>query len=135
MRKISVIFFAVMVSCVFFCSGVDATRIYDPKLSPENIAIVDNGIKYMPNSIYDHTKGRYYYVEAWDVNTGKKLWEQKIYEILYDLTMEQDVQDRDITSLRVGDGKLIIANENNDEYELSLTTREVTKIAAPKLKE
>ena len=135
MRKISVIFFAVMVSGVLFYSGVQASRMLDKRFSPENVAILDNGIKYMPNSVYDPEKGREYYIEAWDVKTGEKLWEQKIYEILYDLTMEQDAQDRNITSLHVVDGKLMIENENKDEYVLDLGSREVTKITDSKPKE
>jgi len=135
MSKISIILLAAVVFGIFFCGVTEASRIYDKKLAPENVAIVNNGIRYIPNSVYDPQKGREYYIEAWDDKTRVKLWEQKIYEILYDLNMEQDVQDRDITDLHVVDGKLMIANENNDEYVLDLDTKEVMKITAPKSNE
>ncbi len=127
MRKIYMFVFFLTVCCIVFSGRAEATRMFDKRLSPESVAIVDNGIKYMPRSSYDPKKGRIFYIEAWDAQTQTKLWEQKIYEIQYDLTLEHDVQDRLILSLRIKDGKLIITNEGGDQYELDLNTREVTK--------
>jgi len=130
MKKANIIL--IIVLFYFFASSnlVKATRIYDEKLLPENIAIIDNGIKYIPNSYYDSTKGRTFYIEAWDIMSGKKLWEQKIYEIKYNLSLEQDVQDVFITSLRIEKGKLIIKNEKDEEYTLDLNTKEVEQNSA-----
>ena len=135
MKKIYTVLLTVVVFCVFFPCRSEASRVFrgmDNSFSPENVAISNNGIKYVPNSYYDASKGRTYFIEVWDVKTEKKLWERKIYETIYDLTEEQDVQDRFITSLRVEGRKLIITNENGDVYELNLDTKEVAKTATSK---
>jgi len=125
MGKLRIAIMLIVISFFLFPNVLEASRPYDKRLEPENLAVIDNGIKYIPISYYDSTKGRTFFVQAWDIKVGEKLWEQKIYEIKYDLNLEQDVQDRFVTSLRIENGKLLIKNENNDEYELDLKTKTV----------
>ena len=129
MKKVNIILIVALFSSVIFFSMAEATRIFNEKLLPENVAIIDKGIKYIPNFYYDSSRGTMHYVEAWDVETGKKIWEQKIYEIIFDLSFEQDVQERFIISLEVRDNKLIVVTEAGGRYVVDLKTREVAVIS------
>ena len=135
-KKVNIILIIVLFSSVIFSSMAEASKMFDKKLLSGNVVIIDNGIKYIPISYYDSSKGRTHFVEAWDIKTDKKLWEQKIYETIYDLSFEQDVQDRMITSLSVRDNKLIVINEVGEIYEVDLKTKKVIKkskdVPAPK---
>ena len=67
------------------------------------------------------------YVVAVDPVTGKELWTLRIYDVIYDGAMEEDVQDVFIASLRaVGDRHVEIVDENGRRYLLDVTTRSVT---------
>jgi hypothetical protein len=67
------------------------------------------------------------YIEARDFNTGRLLWELRVYEIKYEPGLEQDVQDIFITSLKVMDGKLQVANEKGDKFVVDLAQRKVVQ--------
>ena len=65
------------------------------------------------------------YVEARDVGSGKLLWELRVYEIKVDQNLERDVQNIFITSLKIADGKLQVANEKGDKFVVDLSKRKV----------
>lgn len=67
-------------------------------------------------------------IEAWDIKTNRMLWDLKIYETKYAPTLEQDVQDVYIASLKIENGKLLITNERNEKYALNLETKQVEPI-------
>lgn len=52
-------------------------------------------------------------------------WWKQIYVVKYDTSLETDIQDVFITSLKVKDDKLIIKNERGYIYSLDLETLEV----------
>jgi outer membrane protein assembly factor BamB len=64
-------------------------------------------------------------VVAKDEKTGKVLWTKKVYIVKYDPNLESDVQDCFITELRFEDGKLIVSNEKNEQFELDPATQAV----------
>ena len=96
---------------------------YAKRSAPKEIEpVIYNNIKYTAPLTHD------YIVEAWDIKTNKKLWEKKIYDIKYDLSLEEDVQWVFIKSLSIENGNLLITNEKNDIYELDLKDKSVRKI-------
>jgi hypothetical protein len=66
-------------------------------------------------------------VIATDAPSGRELWRQRIYTVRYDRTLEQDVQDVFITSLKIRGNVLLITNERGERFELDLSTRKVTR--------
>jgi len=67
------------------------------------------------------------YIEATSLETGKLLWELRVYEIKYDPNWEGDAQDIFITSLKIVDGNLEILNEAGDKFVVDLAKRKVIK--------
>jgi len=65
------------------------------------------------------------YVEAVALDTGKMLWELRVYEIKYDARVEGDVQDIFITSLKLVNGNLDVLNEAGDKFVVDVTKRKV----------
>jgi len=65
------------------------------------------------------------YIEAVAVDTGKVLWELRVYEINYDASVEGDVQDIFITSLKIVDGNLVALNQAGDKFVVDVTKRKV----------
>src|SRR5437016_2903904 len=66
-------------------------------------------------------------VIATDASSNRELWRQRIYAIAYDRTLEQDVQDVFITSLKLRGNVLAITNERGECFVLDLSTRKVTR--------
>ena len=67
------------------------------------------------------------YIQANNVETGKLLWELRVYEFKYDANLEGDVQDVFITSLRLVDGNLEVVNERGDTFVVDIAKRKVIK--------
>jgi hypothetical protein len=85
--------------------------------------------------IYQNTKyiapnsdGRRAYIEAQDVKTGRKLWEQTIFTTPVIPLLEEDVQWVFIKGLRIEKGHLVITDEKNRRYFLNLITRKVKRL-------
>jgi hypothetical protein len=66
-------------------------------------------------------------VIATDASSSRELWRQRIYAIRHDPTLEQDVQDVFITSLKRRGHVLLITNERGERFALDLSTRKVTR--------
>ena len=95
----------------FLCCDVnmvEAKRLPPQKVEP----VIYNGVKYTA------THEKMGYVEAWNIKTGEKLWEKKVYDVKIDPNIETDVQWVFITNLSIKDGKLIVVNESGDRYEI-----------------
>lgn len=130
MKKLILVLMIAIAFSFIFCNITEAER-----LAPKKVElVVYNDIKY--------TSDKMNYVEAWDAQTGKKFWELKVYDVIYDqvhnvtgrdgqvyrrLKSEKDFQEVWINSLRIEDGKLIVTNERNEEYEVNLETKEINK--------
>ena len=116
MKKI--VFLTVIFSLItfMFCSFVYAKGIsLRKKNRPSKIApLIYKGIKFVaPNTVKEMG-----YVQAWDVETDKKVWEKKAYSVIkIPFFFEEDVF---IISLRVEDGKLVVGNENGREYKIDI---------------
>jgi hypothetical protein len=67
------------------------------------------------------------YVQAASAGTDKLLWELRIYEVKHHPKLESDVQDIFITSLKVVEGNLEVANEAGDKFVVDLSKRKVIK--------
>jgi hypothetical protein len=67
------------------------------------------------------------YIEAWDVQTNKKLWDLTIFTNRIDPTLEEDVQWVFIKALNIRDGALIVTSERDKIYRVDLKTKTVTE--------
>ena len=85
--------------------------------------VVHKGVRYVaPND-----NGRRAYVEAWDVQTNKKLWELAVFTNRIDPGLEEDVQWVFIKALSVRGGMLIVTSERGETYQIDLNTRTITQ--------
>jgi hypothetical protein len=79
---------------------------------------VANGIKYIaPNKI--GTKG---IIQAWNIKTGKKLWQKTLYTVRLNPKLETDVQWLYIQSIQIKGNQIIATNEQNQRYSINLKT-------------
>jgi hypothetical protein len=64
-------------------------------------------------------------VQAFDVSSGHKLWETKIYHVWIMPLAEEDNQSVFISSMQIQGEKLLVTNENGNGYRLDLKTGRV----------
>src|SRR5213592_4315263 len=94
-----------------------AKRVAPAEVKP----VVHQGVRYIaPND-----DGRRAYIEAWDVQTNKKLWDLTIFVNRIDPKLEEDVQWVFIKALRFQDGTLIVTPEGGKTYRVDLKTKAV----------
>ncbi|MFH1692237.1 MAG: hypothetical protein ABIC68_06730 [Candidatus Omnitrophota bacterium] len=67
------------------------------------------------------------YIEAKNIETDEIIWKKEIYQIPLNPIMEQDIQWVMITKIEMKDNKLLISNENEQNYLLDLETLEIEK--------
>jgi hypothetical protein len=106
------------------CSGAYAKR-----LAPKDVAPVTfEGVRYSAPEwgVRGETQIGGYLL-ATDAKTGKPLWGLWVYEIKYNADLEEDVQDIFITSLKILDGRLHVANEAGDQFVVDLSQRMVVE--------
>jgi hypothetical protein len=105
---------ALLLPCLAF-----AKRLAPAEVEP----VIHQGVRYIaPND-----DGRRGYIEAWDVQTNKKLWDLTIFTNRIDPTLEEDVQWVFIKALNIRDGALIVASEQDKIYSVDLKTKAVTQ--------
>jgi len=126
MKKITVSIVFVLVVCFVFSNMVAASRIWDEKLTPEHLAIVADGVTYIPAYEYYSQERKISFLEARDATTNKLLWRQKVYEVPYIRGLEDDVQDIPITSLRIENGSVIVENQTGEVYAVDIESHKVT---------
>jgi hypothetical protein len=96
-----------------------AKRAFPAKVEP----LTYQGIRYIaPND-----DGRRGYIQAWDVQTNKKLWELTVFTNRIDPRLEEDVQWVFINKLNVHDGTLLVASERGNTYQIDLKTKAITQ--------
>ena len=116
MSRFVLIFIAV---ALLVPSLVLAKRVAPARVEP----VVYQGIRYIaPND-----DGRRAYIEAWDVQINKKLWDLTIFKNRIDPTLEQDVQWVFIKELNIRDGALVVTSERDKIYRVDLKTKTVTE--------
>jgi hypothetical protein len=105
------------------CSAI-AKRAAPAKVEP----VIHEGVRYVaPND-----DGRRAYIEAWDVQTNKKLWELTVFTNRRDPTLEEDVQWIFIKSLGLRDGMLMVTSERGKTYQIDLKTKAITQFGVAK---
>ena len=91
--------FVLMFLTVLLPSLALAKRAAPAKVEP----VIHQGVRYTaPND-----DGRRAYIETWDVQTNKKLWDLTIFTNRIDPKLEEDVQWVFIRTLNVQDGTLL----------------------------
>jgi hypothetical protein len=96
-----------------------AKRVAPAKVEP----VIYQGVRYIaPND-----DGRRAYIEAWDIQTNKKLWDLTIFTNRIDPTLEEDVQWIFIKTLNIRDGALTVTSERDKIYRIDLKTKIVTE--------
>jgi hypothetical protein len=96
-----------------------AKRVEPPKVEP----VIHGAIRYVaPND-----DGRRAYIEAWDVQTNKKLWDLTVFTNRIDPKLEEDVQWVFINELSVRDGTLLVTSERGNTYQVNLSTKAITQ--------
>jgi hypothetical protein len=99
---------------------ISAKRSAPAKVDP----VIHEGIRYFaPND-----DGRRAYIEAWDVQTNRKLWDLTVFTNRIDPTLEEDVQWTFIKSLSLRDGTLMVTSERGKTYQIDLKTKAITQI-------
>jgi hypothetical protein len=97
-----------------------AKRTAAPKVEP----VVYERVRFTaPND-----NGRRAYVQAWDAETGRKLWEVTVFRNFIRPWMEECVQWVFVRELRIVNGKLIVLAERDRLYSVDLKTRAVGKL-------
>ncbi|HEX3228468.1 MAG TPA: hypothetical protein VHQ95_05850 [Pyrinomonadaceae bacterium] len=113
-RFILVIFVLVLLPCL-----ASAKRAAPARVEP----VIQDGIRYVaPND-----DGRRAYIEAWDGQTNKKLWELTVFTNRIDPKLEEDVQWVFIDKLGARDGTLMVKSESGNTYQVDLKTKAVTQ--------
>src|SRR5207248_1843499 len=96
-----------------------AMRSAPPRVEPA----IHDSIRYVaPND-----DGRRAYIEAWDVQTNKKLWELTVFANHIEPRLEEDVQWVFINKLNVRDGTLLVTSERGNTYQIDLKTKAITQ--------
>ena len=96
-----------------------AKRAAPAKVEP----VIYQGVRYVA-PIDD---GRRAYIEAWDIQTNKKLWELPIFANRIDPKLEEDVQCVFINKLSIRGDVLIVTSERGATYQIELKTKAITE--------
>jgi hypothetical protein len=100
----------------------DAKRIPPAKVAP----VVSESIRYVaPND-----DGWRAYIEAWDIQTNRKLWNLTVFTNRIDPKLEEDIQWVFISELSLRDGTLIVKSERGTTYQVDLRTKAITECDA-----
>jgi len=96
-----------------------AKRAAPPRAEP----VIHDGIRYVaPND-----DGRRAYIEAWNVQTDKKVWDLTIFTNRIEPGLEEDVQWVFIKAMSVEDAMLLVTSERGKTYQIDLRTKAITQ--------
>ena len=102
---------------VLLPGAAQAKRAPAPKVEP----VVYQGVRYTaPND-----QGRRGYIQAWDNQTQKRLWEVTVFQNKINPALEEDVQWVFIRRIEVKEGQLRVFSERGQVYSVDLKTRAV----------
>lgn len=89
---------------------------YAKRKAPKPVPpVIWQGVKYVASHQMGH-------VQAFDLASGRKLWETKVYHVWIMPLAEEDVQWVFICNMQVQDGMLVVSNEAGKTYRLDLQT-------------
>src|SRR5882724_12338511 len=115
-------FVPTLVLTVFLSGSISAKRIAPAAVEP----VIHQGIRYVaPND-----DGRRAYIEAWDVQTNKKLWDLTVFTNRIDPKLEEDVRWVFIITMSMRDHTLIVRSERGTTYQIDLQTKAITQSEA-----
>jgi outer membrane protein assembly factor BamB len=80
--------------------------------------VVWQGVEYRAPLDVDHMG----HVQAFELQSRRKLWETKVYHVWIVPLLEEDVQWVFVSSMQVQGGKLVVRNEHGKSYRLDLKT-------------
>ena len=87
-----------------------AKRAAPPRVEP----VIHDGSRYVaPND-----DGRHAYIEAWDIQTNKKLWALTVFTNRVEPRLEEDVQWVFINKLNFLDDTLLVTSERGNTYRI-----------------
>jgi hypothetical protein len=81
-------------------------------------SVVWQGVEYRAPLDVEHMG----YVQAFELSSGQKLWETKVYHVWIMPLLEEDVQWVFVSAIEVQGGKLLVRNENGKSFRLDLKT-------------
>ncbi len=111
---IPVLFAVALVPCL-----ASAKRAVPTKVDP----VIYEGVRYVaPND-----DGRRGYIQAWDVQTDRKLWDLTVFTNRIDPKLEEDIQWVFISDLSLRNGTLIVKSERGTTYQVDLRTKAITE--------
>jgi hypothetical protein len=100
-------------------------RVGPPKIKPVTIGKVRfEAIHWGKTRGFGQNGG---YVAALDVSSGEELWTVKVYDVVYEEPMEEDVQDVFIERMKAEGDRLLITDEKKRRYLLDPKTRKVSR--------
>ena len=68
------------------------------------------------------------YIAAFDPASGRELWTLKVYDVVYDPKMEEDVQDVFVRKMtKISPSGLLIVDEKGRRYRVDVKARTVTR--------
>lgn len=107
---------------VLLALGVPQTAQAKRRPPPVITPVVKGGIRYVvPHFGALHGKEQNGgYVQAWEVGSGKLLWDRMVYRVVYDGKLERDAQDVFITRISVAEQTLLVENELGERFEMDL---------------
>jgi hypothetical protein len=112
-------FISIFLPFVLLAALTSAKRAAPTKIEP----VIHDDVRYVaPND-----DGRRAYIEAWDVQTNRKLWSLTVFTNRIDPKLEEDIQWVFINELSLHDGTLIVAPERGNTYQVDLRTKAITQ--------
>lgn len=100
---------------ILFISIVPSKTVCAKRVPPPEVqSVIFQGLKFVAPNMPE----RIGWVEAWDVETNKKIWEKRVYKITIDPRMEADVQWIFISALKLEKGILVVLDEKGKRYEI-----------------
>lgn len=107
------------------------TTVHGKRKAPELVKpVVYEGIVYSAPAFLK--KGSQFirgqYIEAHRQDTKEKLWDLKVYTVIYQQQKETDVQDVFISKLEVIEGNLIVTDELGRRFKVDLGTKTVIEL-------
>jgi hypothetical protein len=107
---------------LFMAGSIFAKRIAPAAVEP----VIHEGVRYVaPND-----DGRRAYIEAWDVQTNRKLWDLTVFTNRIDPKREEDVQWVFIITMSIRDHTLVVKSERGTTYQIDLQTKAITQSEA-----
>ena len=118
--SIRYLFCVVALLCILGISSAVAKHVAAPSVEP----IVYDGVRYVvPND-----NGLRAYVEAWNVQTGRRLWTKTVFRHWYfpvPFARTECMHYEYLVSMRLLRDKLVLVSERGREYELDMRKRAI----------